>query len=38
LAGFAAVRFLKSSPGSSFESGRGTAEGPRQSSRSEYRG
>jgi gas vesicle protein len=38
LAGFAAVRFLKSSPGSSFESGRGTAEGSRQSSRSEYRG
>lgn len=38
LAGFAPVRFLKSSPGSSFESSHGTAEGPRQSSRSEYRG
>src|SRR3954451_7431154 len=38
LAGFMAVRFLKSSPGTGFESGRRTAEGPRQSPRSEYRG
>ena len=38
LVGFMAVRFLKSSPGTGFESGRRTADGPRQSSRSEYRG
>jgi len=38
LAGFAVVRFLKSSPGTGFEPKRGTNEETGQSSHSEYRG
>jgi len=38
LAGFMAVRFLKSSPGTGFESGRRTAGGSAQPSQREYRG
>ena len=38
LAGFVAVRFLKSSPGAGFQSGHRTFEGQAERSRSEYRG